>query len=86
MIYETEEQRNVEAEYFDQYQRDNEQADKRMVIPGKEMKPPTLRELLHTQAKDGAWTKAALGIGHWKSMFTFDMEGALVQGSLVDGA
>lgn len=86
MIYETEEQHDLETEYFDKEHAGKEQTGKYMDSRGEEIQPQTLRELLDAQANDRTYTQAALAAGLQMSIFTFETDGAFVLISPIDGA
>lgn len=54
MINETEEQKHVKTEYFDQAQPDNEQAGNHGDTSGKETKPPTVKKVLKSLTSERA--------------------------------
>lgn len=86
MISATEEQEDVETEYFDYDQPGNEQTGNQRDNNGEETKTLTLRGLLEALANDRACIQAVLTIDPAECTFTFDPEGALLQISPIDGA
>lgn len=85
MIDGTEEQHNIETDYFDQDQPSKKQTSNHMDSDGEEMLPPTLSEQWNVQANDSACTQAAVTIWLLKFTFSVDTDGMLVRISPIDG-
>lgn len=85
MINETEQQHDVESEYFDKIQPDKEQNGNHIDSYDDKIQPQTSIERLKAQPIDGACTQASLTIGPPKSLIMFDAEDRLVHISTVDG-
>lgn len=78
MINETEEQGDVETEYFEQSQPGKEETGKPLHSHGKDIEQRTSTELLDAQANDQEYTQASLSSGVPKSTFVFDTEDILL--------
>lgn len=78
MMKNTEEQTNIETEYFDKEQTNNRLAGNPIDNNGEDTQPTTLKEPSDAQLNGYAGIYAVRDIGFPKSMFNFDTESALI--------